>query len=405
MTVSTSVPALTFTSTGVSAPTEAEILTGVQADINTAFGGNLNQNLNTPQGQIASSQTAIIGDVNDNFLYFVNQVDPANASGAFQDAIGRIYFMNRIAAASTVVQCDCIGVTGTVIPAGTQAQDTSGNTYISLASATIGNSGTVSVEFQNITTGPIACAANTLIVISQQIIGWDAINNSSSGILGRNVETQQDFEYRRQQSVAINAKGTNAAIAAKVWAVNGVLDCYVTDNPSNIAVTKGITNYSLLPHSVYVAVIGGTSADIAAAIQKSKDGGCDMNGNTSYVISDTSYSYPYPSNTYKYNIPTSTPIYFSVNLVNNSNLPSDIITQVKTAIINAFNGADGGTRARIGSEIFASRYYAGIASLSQYVAILSLFVGSSLSPSTTTVTMGIDQAPTIDASNIQVTLV
>jgi len=402
----TSVPALTFTSTGVTAPTEAEILAGVQTDINAAFGGNLDQNLNTPQGQIASSQTAIIGDANDNFLYVVNQVDPANASGAFQDAIGRIYFMERIPSQATAVQCTLTGVSGTVIPAGVQAQDTSGNTYISTAPVTIGSTGTVSAEFQNIVTGPIACASGTLTVIVQQIVGWDAITNPSSGVLGRNVESQQDFEYRRQKSVAINSTGTNAAILANVLTVSNVLDCYVIDNPLSTSINKGVTNYSLKPHSVYVGVVGGASSDIASAIQKTKDAGCDMNGNTSVTISDTvNYSYPYPTQTITYNIPTSTPIYFSVSLVNNPNLPSDIITQVKSAIISAFNGEDGGSRARIGSEIFASRFYAGIASLNQYVAILSLFVGTSLSPSTTTVTMGIDQAPTIQASNITVALV
>jgi len=402
----TSVPALTFTSTGVSAPTEAEILAGVQTDIDAAFGGGLVPNLNTPQGQLASSQTAIIGDANDNFLYFVNQVDPANASGAFQDAIGRIYFMERIPSQATAVQCTLTGIGGTVIPAGVQAQDTSGNTYISTASATIGSTGTVSAEFQNIVTGPIACASGTLTVIVQQVIGWDAITNPSAGVLGRDVESQQDFEYRRQQSVAINSNGTNSAILAKVLAVSNVLDCYVTDNPLNISENKGVTNYSLKPHSVYVGVVGGASSDIASAIQQTKDAGCNMNGNTSVTVSDTiNYSYPYPTQTITYNIPTSTPIYFSVSLVNNPNLPSDIITQVKDVIISAFNGADGGSRARIGSEIFASRFYAGIASLSQYAAILSLFVGASLSPSTTTVALGIDQAPTIQASNITVTLV
>jgi len=292
----TSVPALTFTSTGVSAPTEAEILAGVQTDINAAFGGGLVPNLNTPQGQLASSQTAIIGDANDNFLYVVNQVDPANASGAFQDAIGRIYFMERIPSQATAVQCTLTGVGGTIIPAGVQAQDTSGNTYISTAQVTIGSTGTVSAEFQNIVTGPIACASGTLTVIVQQIVGWDAITNPSSGVLGRNVESQQDFEYRRQKSVAINATGTNAAILANVLAVSNVLDCYVIDNPLSTSTNVGATNYSLKPHSVYVGVVGGSSSDIASAIQQAKDAGCDMNGNTSVTVSDTvNYSYPYRS--------------------------------------------------------------------------------------------------------------
>ena len=56
--MATSVPTATFGPQGFVAPAEADILAGVQADFTTAFGGNLNPALNTPQGQIASSMTA-----------------------------------------------------------------------------------------------------------------------------------------------------------------------------------------------------------------------------------------------------------------------------------------------------------------------------------------------------------
>ncbi|TIR78119.1 MAG: hypothetical protein E5X19_32455, partial [Mesorhizobium sp.] len=76
-------------------------------DINGAFGGVLNPALNTPQGQLASSETAVIDEVNSTFLYFTNQVDPAYATGRMQDAIARIYFIERNPAQPTVVQALC----------------------------------------------------------------------------------------------------------------------------------------------------------------------------------------------------------------------------------------------------------------------------------------------------------
>ena len=54
----------------------------MQADINAAFGGNLNQALNTPQGQLASSIAAILGNVDDTFAFYTSQTDPAFALGA-----------------------------------------------------------------------------------------------------------------------------------------------------------------------------------------------------------------------------------------------------------------------------------------------------------------------------------
>jgi hypothetical protein len=76
-----SVPDVTFTPTGLVLPAESDILAGVLSDMNAAFGGNLNPSLSTPQGQLASSTAAIVGAKNDLFAQFVNQIDPATATG------------------------------------------------------------------------------------------------------------------------------------------------------------------------------------------------------------------------------------------------------------------------------------------------------------------------------------
>ncbi|CAE6868643.1 hypothetical protein R75461_08443 [Paraburkholderia nemoris] len=119
----TNVPPIRFTDQGPVLPAESAILAGAQADINAAFGGGVNQGLTTPQGQVAQSLTAIIGDANGDILEVANQVDPDVASGRWQDAIGRIYFLNRIAASGTVVTATCIGLVGAVIPAANVALD------------------------------------------------------------------------------------------------------------------------------------------------------------------------------------------------------------------------------------------------------------------------------------------
>ena len=133
MTVTTSVPAVQFTAAGVQLPLESAILAGVQTDINSAFGGGVNPGLNTPQGQLAQSLTAIIGEKNDEIAAIANNVNPDTAAGRWQDAIGRIYFLDRIAATGTVVTATCTGLVGTTIQAGVYATDTAGNQYINTA--------------------------------------------------------------------------------------------------------------------------------------------------------------------------------------------------------------------------------------------------------------------------------
>lgn len=399
------IPSIQFTTAGLVVPTETSILTGVQSDINTAFGGNLNPALNTPQGQIASSETAVIADKNAQIAAMVNQTDPDFASGRFQDAIGKLYFMTRKPATATTTTVTCFGANGTVIPVGTLCIDSVGNKYQSTVAATIPSGGSIAVSFECTTLGPIALALNDL-TIYQSILGWDSMTNTL-GITGTNVESRADFEYRRRNSVAANAQGSLESVLGEVFAVAGVTDAYVTENDTGSPILIGATNYSLDAHSLYVAASGGVAADIAAAIYRKKAPGCNTSGNTAVTVMDTvNYAAPYPSYTINFETPAALPIKYLVQIQNNSNLPANITQLVQNAIIAAFNGTDGGQRARIGATIYSGRYYSGIAAVSPFVNILNLFVGTGApTPSATSVAVGIDQRPTISASDITVSLI
>lgn len=407
--MSTNVPKIQFTPTGLVVPQESEILTGVLNDYDAAFGGGMNKALETPQGQLASSEAAIIADGNALFVELVNQINPDTASGFMQDAIARIYFLDRIPGAPTVVQCVCTGGQGTVIPVGAQAQDTSGNLYTCTLAGTIDAGGTITLPFANVVNGPIACPAGTLTQIYKAIPGWDLINNPTDSVLGQDVESQQQFAYRRAQSVALNARGSLPSIYAAVFDVDGVIDAYVFENVTNTTINVGATSYALVPHSLYVAAIGGLSADVAKAIWTKKDVGCDMNGNTSVTVQDTSgYSPPYPEYTIKYQIPAALPIKFAVQIANDAGLPTNIVDLVKAAIIAEFNGEGSGARVRIGSLLLASKFYPAViaigTAIGSPVSVLSILLGSA-TPTLTSQLIGIDQGPTVSATDISVTIV
>jgi hypothetical protein len=388
----TAVPSIEFTETGLVLPQESAILAGAQSDINAAFGGNLNPALSTPQGQLASSLSAIVSDNNDQFAEFVNQVDPDTNDGFMQDAIARIYFLNRSPGASTVVQCVIVGALGTVIPVGAQAQDTSGNLYLCTQAGTIPVGGTITLPFANATIGPIACPSNTLTNIYQAIPGWDTINNPSAGVVGSNVETAAEFRVRRDQSVALNAHGSLPSIYAAVFDVSGVIDAYATENVTDSPIFVGSTNYELLPHSVYVAATGGLASAVAQAIWTKKDLGANMNGNTTVVVTDESgYSFPQPAYNITFEIPNPTGFNFIVNIKNSASLPSTIVADVTAAITAQFNGIVGallpngvtaqtsGARVRIGSLLLAAAFYGAVATCEGPgvpVQVLSIFIGS-----------------------------
>jgi len=374
--MASNVPKPSFGPRGFTAPPESAIVAGVMQDMNDAFGGGLNPSLETPQGQLASSLAAIIGNANDTFVEYTNQVDPAYAEGRMQDAIGRIYNLERNSSQPTVVQAVCSGLTGVVLPVGTLAQAMDGNIYQSTEEAVIPIGGSVTVQFANTVNGAIPCPDGSLNRIYKSINGWESIINLVDGVVGNEVESRSEFEARRQASVALNSRGSMPSILGAVLQVEDVLDAYVTENVNATPLTIG--GFTLAPKSLYVAAVGGLPQDVALAIWTKKAPGCAYNGNTTETIIDnfSGYSFPYPQYEVKYEIPRSLPILYEVKLVNNAQVPDNVAELVQGAIIAAFAGADGGQRARIGSTIYASRFYAPIAALGSWAQIVSITIGS-----------------------------
>lgn len=402
--MTSSVPRPTFGPTGFQSPAESAIVAGVFADINAAFGGGLNDAPETPQGQLANSLGAAIGFCYDSSVNIFNQVDPAFATGRMQDALGRIYFLERNPAEPTVVTATCVGAAGTSIPVGALAKAADGNSYSSTEAATIPIGGTIDVPFACLTPGPIACPAGSLATIYRAIPGWDTITNAADGVLGRLVESAAEFEARRAASVALNAVGALGAIRANVLNVANVLDAYVTENNTGASVTIG--GVAIAARSLYVSVAGGASADIAAAIWRKKPPGCGMVGTTTVTVTDdnSGYSIPYPTYTIKFTAATPTAIKFAVSIANSAGVPADAVEQIQAAIIAAFSGSDGGPRAKIGATIFASRFYAPVAALGTWAQIVSIKIGTG-SPTLDDVTLDIDLVPTVGAPDITVALV
>ena len=404
MSYTTNVPACTFGPNGFAAPSEQAILAGRQADLNAAFGGNLNMALETPQGQIASSDTAIIGDGDTQFVALANGVDPYTATGRYQDAIGNIYFMIRKPAQPTVVSVTVGGGNGLIIPANIAvATDSSGSTYAASSALTISASGTQTGTFYNLTAGPIPCASNSL-TIYLTIPGWDTVSNST-GVLGTLVENQQEFELRRELSVQVNANSVNSSVQGAILALPGVLDCYVTDNSTSGSVTSG--GVTLGANSIYICTYGGTDTQIGTAIITKKPPGPSYNGTHTVSVQDPNplYNGAGPSYSPSWTVASPVTINGALSIPSSTGVPSNAGSLVQSAFSAAFAGTDGLPRvSQIGNTVFASRFYSGIQALGAWAAnIDSLYVGTSTTPSLTLQSTNINQIPT--AGTISLTLI
>lgn len=379
----TNVPPVTFGPNGFIIPAESAILAGVIADYQAAFGGKLNlslanpSSLETPQGQLATSTSALVGQANETFQKLANDVDPAFATGRYQDAIARIYFLNRLPSEPTALQVQCLGGQNVQIPINALIQDDAGNLYGCTESGTIPSGGSIILPFAALLPGPTEVPGEATIY--QNIPGWDSVT-IISGTVGNNTESDSAFEARRAASVAKNSIGSLPSILGAVLEVPGVLDAYVTENATNAPVTfKGAI---LAANSLYVAVIGGLASDVAQAIWSKKAPGCSYNGNTTVVVQDNNpgYTPPYPAYNVSFEIPPPLAILFAVNIANGPLVPANATALIQQAIISAFAGGDGGARARIGTTIYALRYVAPILALGSWVQIISIQVGSNNTP-------------------------
>jgi Uncharacterized homolog of phage Mu protein gp47 len=380
----TNVPLPAFGDEGFTSPEETAIRDGVFADINAAFGGNLNPSPSTPQGQLSTSFAAVIGAFNDLFVDFTNQVDPAYASGRMQDAIGRIYFLSRQGATPTVVTARCYGATGVTITVGALAKATDGTIYQALTSATIPVAGYVDVQFGALTPGPIACPAGSLNMIYRTIPGWDSVENLTDGTPGQEQENTADFEERRALSVAGNAVGILPAVRGAVLGVPGVVDAYVTENNTGSDVVVG--SQTVLAHSIYVAVEGGTDEAVALAIWGKKPPGCAYSGSTTVTVEDDNSGYVTPP-TYDVSFQRAAALAINVvvQIANRPDVPSDVAAQVQAAVAAKFPDL-----AKIGQTVFASSFVCPIGALGDWARIAAVTVNGVAS-----VAAGINQFPTL----------
>lgn len=409
--MSTAVPPVQFTPTGLAVSQPSAVLAGVQVDIDNALGGGVNPALETPQGQLATSEAAIIVDMQAKFALLVNQINPDTADGFMQDAIARIYFLTRNPGLPTTVQIVCLGGQGVPIPLGMRVQDTSGNQYVCVQAGSIGSDGTITLSFECTVLGPTPCPANTVTtIVGPAPSGLDTINNPSAGAVGANVESRSAFEFRRSQSVALNAHGSISSIGAAVFDVPDVIDVLALENFTNATVTSAIggqpnpTAFPLVAHSSYIAVVGGASQDIGNAIFSKKNDGSNMNGNTSVTIADESVGAPFPTYSYTYNIPSNLAFKVAVQIQSSASLPANIIALTQAAVVASFIGADGSARVRTGGLVLAGKFYAPVSAIGPSVNVVQILIGPS-TPTLTSYQAGIDQFPTLQASDVSVTLV
>lgn len=393
-------------------PDEVEnVRAAVRADWQNAFKKDglppLNVEPETPAGQLIDSQTAAIVDKDNEVLFLAQQFNPETASGIWQDALGKIYFLTRKIRQPSVATCICTGLNGTTIEEGAIIKAKDNNTqWAALSTTTIGSSGNVTLQFQCLDSDTQGASANSLTEIVTVTPGWDAVTNPTPAIQGTTEENRIEFEKRRYASVAKNSRGSVYSLYGALADIEDVIEVCVLENTTNEPIEKwGVT---IDPHSVYISIVGGTDKEIAKTIYEKKDAGCGTTGNTEVTYQDIDLP-GQPIYTYKIQRPTPLNVNFKVTIQVTKETPENIIELIKKAIQKEFIGEGNhlSTRVTMGQMLYASRFYCSVIEIGvQNLIGIELSTGS-ITPDTVwtdAVTINADQAPTTSEANIQVIL-
>ena len=356
----------------------------------------------TPAGQLIDAEVAEIEAKNAAVLFLANQFNPNVSSGRWQEGIGYIYFITRKLAEPSVVTCQLTGLNGTVIPYGALVSSSNGYTLICNRSVTIGADGTAETTFRCAVWGPIDFAPGSVNSIVTVIPGWDTVNNEAAGAPGRDQETRSEFEARRYASVAMNSHGSTGALFGAVANIEGVLDCQVLENIGpDPAVKYGVT---VPGHGVTICIYGGEDSDIAEAIYRKKDNGCDTGGNTDIVYTTPDYH----NAIYEFKIlrPETVNFWIQVTLGAQKDITQGVVDALKKALYDDFYGQGDNPRVGLAQTVYASRFYCPAISVPGIKNIFSIEVAlSNDSPSySEVVTINGDQEPTLSLANISVIL-
>lgn len=390
-----------LTTTGVIVPDTADLLTSVQNEYKLAFGADLIVTPDTPQGVLITAESLARDAVVRNNAALANQINPNIAGGIFLDAICALTGLQRDTATKSTVLCDLSGVAGTLIPQGVKAKTAGDAVFQSTGDVILDGSGSGSVVFESIEFGPIAAPATALNIIVDGVLGWDSISNPDGALLGQNEQTDLSLRALRKQTLALQGTSLSESIISAVLNVPEVKSMAFRENIT--ASTATIDGISMVAHSIYACVDGGTDTDVALALWGNKSAGANYNGATTVNIVD-----PISGQTYavKFDRPDPQRIDVAVT-VKSSNALIEPITATKNAMVAYANGEiEGENGLTVGQDVSpfelagaVNRQYPEI-----YVKEVQIKKHSGGSFSTAAIAIGIDEIATLAAADIVVTV-
>lgn len=391
-----------LTDSGVIVADTAVTREQVENEYKAAFGDDLDVSPETPQGVLITAETLARDAVIRNNAALANQINPNMAGGIFLDAILALTGTRRDPAERSTVTATLTGVAGTIVPAGVIAATTDGDQFALTSTVILDSSGNASGNFQCLLFGPVLVPSGALNTIVSGVLGWESVTNTDAATPGRAEQSDEQARAFRRNALAIQGQSTAEAITSGLYATDNVKSLQFRENVTNATAT--IDGISLVAHSVWVCVDGGTDADVAATLLRKKSAGANWNGSVTVNVTEAASGQVYPV---KFERPTPVAVLAKVTIKAGASL-ADPISAVKDAVITYATGGEAAEPGfTVGTDVSAFEIAGAINR--QYPAIFvvkcEVSLASSVAWSTDTIDLALDEIATITAGGVTVVTV
>lgn len=389
--------------TGVIVPDTATLQDEVNAEFREAFGADLVLTPDTPQGVLATMETLARDGVVRNNAALANQINPDLAGGVFLDALWALTGGSRVRATrSLVTGVAGTGQPGTIIPAGSLASVGPGGPLFETTGAVqLTVAGTATATFQAVEAGPVAAPAGDLNTIASGVLGWETVSNPDPAALGKAEESDAAARRRRRATLALQTVALPEAIVSGVFDVDGVRSVLFRENVTDADII--IDGVTIGPHSIYVAVEGGTDLDVATELLHRKSLGAGWNGNTTVDVTEPVSGTEYEV---KFQRPDVIQIFAKVTVKQGTEI-ADPATLVRNAITAYASGeVEGEEGFVIGGDVTPWELAGAVNIGAPGLFVLGVEIGlDAITLSTANIPINIDQVPQIFDGNIAVVVV
>lgn len=249
-------------------------------------------------------------------------------------------------------------------------------------------------RFTAVEYGSLIVPALSATEIITPVLGWSFVYNPTSGLTGRNLETDAEFRARRSQSLKLSGSGTLEAMRARLLNLTGVTSVAINENVTNAVVD------SLPAHSFEVVILGGDNQLIANIIWLLKPAGIATYGNTTLSVLDSTGR----TQTVKFSRSVKRYIYANIVLtVDSSEFNTASTAVIKQSVVDKINAL--GTSKDV---IYQSLFYSVYAEAGVVNAVIT--IGGNLtetmpSLSATNVVVSSTEVAYSDITKIMVTVV